>query len=187
VEGAAEVRYGVPGLACVDELDLDTLTDHVEHGGHGLIEGHQPILAARKSERDTQQAMSRENVEIVQSYFDAYVAGDPSSAERFMDPRFEFVPSHTSHVTAPVLGWKQFNRVLADMANQFESYEVAPEKIIDTGDDRVVVAHRRIAKSHGVQVEDRLAHVITVRGGRISRIASFRSLEEALEAAGLRE
>jgi ketosteroid isomerase-like protein len=130
--------------------------------------------------------MSEENVEVVRSYFDAFLAGDRSSAERLTDPRFEFVPSHTSHVTAPVEGWKEFTQVLADMTSQFETYEVRPDAIIDAGDDRVVVSHRRVAKSHGVQVEDRFAHVITVRGGRICRMASFRSLEEALEAAGLR-
>jgi ketosteroid isomerase-like protein len=129
--------------------------------------------------------MSEENVEIVRSYFDAFLAGDRSSAERLTDPRFVFVPSHTSHVTTPVQGWKEFTQVLADMASQFESYEVKPDEIIDAGDDRVVVSHRRAAKSHGVQVEDRLAHVVTVRGGRICRMAAFRSLQEALEAAGL--
>jgi ketosteroid isomerase-like protein len=131
--------------------------------------------------------MSEENVEIVQSYFDAFLAGDRSSAERLTDPRFEFVPSHTSHVTAPVHGWKAFNQVLADMASQFESYEVRPDEIINAGEDRVIASHRRVAKSHGVQVEDRFAHLITVRGGRICRMASFRSVEEALEAAGLQE
>jgi ketosteroid isomerase-like protein len=131
--------------------------------------------------------MSQEKFAVVRSFFDAYLAGEPSSAERFMDPRFEFLPARTSHVTAPAHGGKEFNRRLADMMNQFESYEVVPDRIIDAGDDRVVVAHHRTAKSHGVQIEDRIAHLITVRGGRISRIASFRSLAEALQAAGLRE
>jgi ketosteroid isomerase-like protein len=45
----------------------------------------------------------------------------------------------------------------------------------------------RITKSHGVQVEDRIAHLITVRRGRISQIVGFANLEEALEAAGLPE
>jgi ketosteroid isomerase-like protein len=131
--------------------------------------------------------MSQEKFAVVRSFFDAYLAGDPSMAERFMNPQFEFVPARTSHMTAPAHGGKEFNRRLADLMNQFESYEIVPDRIIDAGDDRVVVAHHRTAKSHGVQVEDRIAHVITVRGGRISRIASFRSLAEALEAAGLSE
>jgi ketosteroid isomerase-like protein len=87
----------------------------------------------------------------------------------------------------PAHGPKEFNRMVADIMNQFESYALVPEKIIDAGDDRVVVSLHRKAKSHGVEVEDRLAHVVTVRGGRLSRMASFNSLAEALEAAGLRE
>jgi ketosteroid isomerase-like protein len=131
--------------------------------------------------------MSQEKFEVVRSFFEAYLAGEPSSAEPFMDPQFEFVPARTSHMTAPAHGGKEFNRSLADFMNQFERYEVVPKKLIDAGDDRVVVSLHRIAKSQGVQIEDRIAHVITVRGGRISRIASFLSLREALEAAGLSE
>jgi ketosteroid isomerase-like protein len=131
--------------------------------------------------------MSEEKLEVVRSFFEAYLAGEPSSAEPFMDPQFEFVPARTSHLTAPAHGGKEFNRALADLTDQFERYEVVPQQIIDAGDDRVVVSLHRTAKSHGVQIEDRIAHVITVQGGRISRIASFLSLEEALEAAGLSE
>jgi len=131
--------------------------------------------------------MSEEKFEVVRSFFEAYLAGEPSSAEPFMDPQFEFLPARTSHLTAPAHGGKEFNRRLADLMDQFERYQVVPEKIIDAGDDRVVVSLHRTAKSHGVQIEDRIAHMITVREGRISRIASFLSLAEALEAAGLRE
>jgi ketosteroid isomerase-like protein len=131
--------------------------------------------------------MSQENVEVARSFYDAYLAGNPSRAEAVLDPEFEFVPARTSHMTAPTHGPKEFNRVLADMMDQFESYAVVPEEVIDAGDDRVVVLLQRKAKSHGVVVEDRLAHVLTVRGGRISRMASFNSVAEALEAVGLRE
>ena len=94
-----------------------------------------------------------------------------------------------SHISHECTGARRerVHRALADMMNQFESYQVVPDRIIDAGGDRVIVEHHRTAKSHGVQIEDRIAHVITVRGGRISRIATFRSLEEALEAAGLSE
>jgi ketosteroid isomerase-like protein len=131
--------------------------------------------------------MSEEKLEVVSAFFEAYLAGEPSSAEPFMDPQFEFVRARTSHMTAPAPGGKEFNRALADLTDQFERYEVVPQKVIDAGDDRVVVPLHRTAKGHGVQIEDRIAHVITVQGGRISRIASFLSLEEALEAAGLSE
>jgi ketosteroid isomerase-like protein len=47
------------------------------------------------------------------------------------------------------------------------------------------VALHRTAKSHGVQLEDRVAHVIMMREGRITRTMGFVTLGEALEAAGL--
>jgi ketosteroid isomerase-like protein len=130
--------------------------------------------------------MSQENVEVVRSFYDAYMAENPSRAEAVLDPEFEFIPAPTSHMIASH-GPKEFNRLLADMMNQFESYAVVPDEFIEAGDDRVVVSLQRKAKSHGVEVEDRLAHLLTVRGGRIRRIASFSGLAEALEAARLRE
>jgi ketosteroid isomerase-like protein len=101
--------------------------------------------------------MSVEKLEVVRSFFEAYLAGEPSSAEPFMDPQFEFVPARTSHMTAPAHGGKEFNRALADLTDQFERYKVVPQQVIDAGDDRVVVSLHRTAKSHGVQIEDRIA------------------------------
>ena len=131
--------------------------------------------------------MSRNKLEIIRSFYDAHSSGDLPSAEQYMDPEFEFVPSSASHFSAPVHGPNAFNRGFAELTEQFETFEPVPEKIIDAGGDQFVVALHRTAKSHGVQVEDRVAHVITVRGGRISRIMAFVTLTEALDAAGLQE
>jgi ketosteroid isomerase-like protein len=131
--------------------------------------------------------MSEENIRVVQSFFDAFLAGEPSRAEPLVDSQFEFVPSNASHIPAPVAGLKEFTRRVAEMANQFDQYAAVAERLIDAGDDQVVVSLRRTAKSQGVQVEDRLAQVYTLRAGRISRIDAFQTLAEALEAAGVSE
>ena len=139
--------------------------------------------------RDT-GAMSEENVEIARRFYDAYRVGDfPSGAEPLVDPDFEFVPAPSTRILfpAPSHGLDEFNRRLRELVNQFESYEVVPERFIDAGNDRLVASLHRITRSHGVQVDDRIAHLITLREGRISRIDSFATLEEALEAAGLSE
>jgi ketosteroid isomerase-like protein len=93
--------------------------------------------------------MSEEKFEVVRSFFEAYLAGEPSSAEPFMDAQFEFVPARTSHMTGPAHGGKKFNRAFTDLTNQFERHEVVPQKLIDAGDDRVVVSLHRIAKATG--------------------------------------
>jgi ketosteroid isomerase-like protein len=128
-----------------------------------------------------------ENAEIIRSFYDAHSSGDLLGAEQLMDPEFEFVPSSASHFSAPVHGPKAFNRGLAELIEQFDTFEPVPEKIIDAGADQFVVALHRTARSHGVQLEDRVAHVITMRGGRITRIMGFVTLGEALDAAGLSE
>ena len=102
-----------------------------------------------------------------------------------MDPEFEFVPSSASHFSAPVHGPEAFTRGLAELIEQFDTFEPVPEEIIDAGGDRFVVALHRTAESHGVRLEDRVAHVITMREERIVRMVGFVTLAEALEAAGL--
>jgi ketosteroid isomerase-like protein len=134
--------------------------------------------------------MSDEKVAVAHAFYEAFLVGDdPSSAEPFVEPDFEFVPSPRIRILFPTPshGLDEFYRRLRELANQFESYEAVPERFIDAGDDRLVALLHRTTKSHGVRVEDRIAHLITVRGGRISRIVGFANLEEALEAAGLSE
>jgi ketosteroid isomerase-like protein len=133
--------------------------------------------------------MSQENVEVARSFYKAFLGGDPSSAEPFVEPDFEFVPAPRIRILfpAPSHGLDEFNRRLRELANQFESYEAVPERFIDAGDDRLVALLHRITTSHGVRVEDRIAHLITIPAGRISRIVGFANLDEALEAAGLRK
>ena len=133
--------------------------------------------------------MSDEKVAIARGFYDAYRAGDQTSAVAFVDPDFEFVPAPRIRILFPVPshGLDEFNRRLRELANQFESYEVVPERFIDAGSDRLVASLHRVTTSHGVRVEDRIAHLITLRGGRISRIDSFANLDEALQVAGLSE
>jgi len=129
--------------------------------------------------------MSGNKIALVRSFYAAHAAGDLRGAKRLMDPEFEFVPSSVSHFSGPIRGPEAFNRGLAELIEQFESFEPVPEEIIDAGPKRVVVSLHRSARSHGVQLEDRVAHVLTVGGGRMTRIAAFQTLAEAKEAAGL--
>ena len=131
--------------------------------------------------------MSEENIEVAQAFYEGYAAGDPAKAERCMDPQFEFVPASSSHITTPTQGPKEFTRKLAELTDQFESYKAIPDKFVEAGRERLVASLQRTAKSHGVPVEDGFGHIIHFRGGRIIRIESFYTFDDALEAAGLSE
>ena len=69
-----------------------------------------------------------------------------------------------------------------------DSPRTHPEEFIEHG-ERVLVMARSSAtgQSSGVTVDALVAHVWTIRDGRVVRFETFGSREEALEAAGLKE
>jgi ketosteroid isomerase-like protein len=76
----------------------------------------------------------------------------------------------------------------SEFTSHFASYQVSPERFYDAGDQIVVVLRRRARSPRSpALIEDRFGQLISLRDGRIVRFQSFRRVNEALEAAGLRE
>ena len=74
------------------------------------------------------------------------------------------------------------------MEEAFEDYRVEPEDFIDAGE--AVVVPVRITgrgKASGAEMELRAAHLWVIRKGKATRSDVYRTLGEALEAAGLSE
>ena len=129
--------------------------------------------------------MSQRNVQIVSAFFDA--AGDVGeAAEAFLAEDAEFVP-FTRLAGSGSRGPEGFAQQITEIADQFAEYEVRPEQLRPAG-DHVVAALRRQARSarSPVPLADRFAQVFTLREGKIVRIQSYPSFDEALEAVGLR-
>jgi ketosteroid isomerase-like protein len=63
------------------------------------------------------------------------------------------------------------------------------ESIRAAGDDRVLALVRAhaVESESGIEVEARVAHLITLRGGQLVRIEIYTDRAKALEAAGLSE
>jgi ketosteroid isomerase-like protein len=70
----------------------------------------------------------------------------------------------------------------------FSEYRSEPLDFIDEG-DRVVVPIRQwgVGRTSQVPVEIEVTHVYEFRNGQIARVDEYDTLEEALEAVGLRE
>ena len=68
-------------------------------------------------------------------------------------------------------------------------WDFEAERFFDAGDDVVVVFVRTsgTARQSGAPVEIAVAHVVTLRGGRLTRTEVFLDRKEALEAARLSE
>ncbi len=132
--------------------------------------------------------MSRENVEIVRTAYDALARRDIEAGKVIMRKHlaqdFEFESALTGQVHKGAQGMLD---LAADLWDTLD-YVPAVEEIIDFSEHVVVVLRisGRGADS-GIPVSQRVAMVWTFEDDRIVRGKSFTSRAEALEAAGLRE
>jgi ketosteroid isomerase-like protein len=128
--------------------------------------------------------MSQENVEIVRSFTDAYLRGDHVGAVSHLAPDVVYEVGQELPLRRPDELLAMWQRWEAD----WERIELTPEEYIDAGDQVVLaVRYSGRARASGIELEDRLFEVHTVRDGKIARKREFKARSEALEAAGLTE
>ncbi|MGE5746426.1 MAG: nuclear transport factor 2 family protein [Solirubrobacterales bacterium] len=127
-------------------------------------------------------------MEIVRRGYDAYNRGDLDGFGELLAPDAIAHPlpywpeAGARHGREAILG------LLREIREPLERNESAPEKLVD-GDDQVVTAHlwRGVLKGTNDEVEARVGMVVTIRAGKIAELRWFRTFDDALEAAGLRE
>ena len=130
--------------------------------------------------------MSQENVELVRSGFEHFVAtGEPAwdtlhgEVEVYdhdiMDGR-----EYRGH--ADVRRW-----LFEDWAAAWSDYSAEPEEFIDVDDDHVIAVFRVKAtgRGSGVEVERQDAILYALRDLKVVRVDYYNSKQQALEAVGL--
>lgn len=133
--------------------------------------------------------MSQQDVENLRRAWDAWNHGDYESGLSLFDPNVVYVDrvvldslEETYHGPEGVMkAWSRWSE-------PWEHITTEIEEVIDGG-DRLVSVHRARAraKSSGIDVDLRYAHVSRFREGKIIHFESFLDREQALEAAGLPE
>jgi ketosteroid isomerase-like protein len=140
--------------------------------------------------------MSQENVDAARRFYaalnDAYKSGNVDHlrpiADELWDPEIVLRPSGR----LPEVGeWHGHEGVLRFVANQMEAFTemwFEVDEFIDSGDLLVLPARFGGRARHtGIEVEFRVAHVISMDEGRARQIDMYQSKAEALEAVGLSE
>jgi len=133
--------------------------------------------------------VSQENVELVQKAYRAINDADDEALLRLATSDIELdvaglvLDQGTFHGSE---GTRAYVEGLREVWG--ESVRSHPEHFTEHG-DRVLVMARTSARGRtsGAAVDARVAHVWTIRDGKIARFQTFRTREEALEAVGLRE
>jgi ketosteroid isomerase-like protein len=137
--------------------------------------------------------MSQENVEVVRRVYEAAANRDSANILSLYDPEVEIDVSRTHGAVMQGLyrgteheGLRKWSREWHEAWEQVE-YEV--EDLIDAGDAVIsIITVRGRGRGSGANVEFTLhAGLWTIRDGKIVRVVWFKTREDALEAAGLRE
>ena len=134
--------------------------------------------------RDTGWTMSQENVELVRAGFAAYNRGDLDALMETYNPEVEF----ETLLLGTHRGRDAIRLIYEENREALSGYRLDPEELIDAGDQVIAVA-RVGGAGHSSRIElgDRMAFIFTIKDGSLVRQRSFRSKDEALEAAGLSE
>ncbi len=135
--------------------------------------------------------MSRENVELVRELL-AEFAVTQRAVSRLLVPDFVWDmgtfrgwPDERQYT-----GADEFNQFFKTWRAAYEEWAMEGEDVVDLGDDRVLAVQRQRGRLRGgdTWVDLRFGSVYTVGDdGLVTRVQVYASVEEALEAVGLRE
>jgi ketosteroid isomerase-like protein len=137
--------------------------------------------------RDTAEAMSDENVDVVRRHMDAYLADDfeGALAHYHRDVVFDATARPEGGVYTGRQGIAEAMRVWRDT---WDDWNGRIEALIDAGDKVLMVLEESgRGKGSGVPVSQETFFVLTLRGGQITHSQVFIDREQAVEAAGLSE
>jgi ketosteroid isomerase-like protein len=132
--------------------------------------------------------MSQENVEVVKVAYEAFARG---GLDRYMEHFTDDVVYRVENQPqpGPIDGKDAVRSWLQDWIDMFDEFWLEPVELIDAGGDTVVAVERfgGRAKLSGVETDQIIGDVVTIRNGKIARGHEYPTREQALEAAGLSE
>jgi ketosteroid isomerase-like protein len=132
--------------------------------------------------------MAQEDVEIVRQGYEALNRGDVEAVLAMCEPAIECRLPEGGLSAGTLRGREALHEFLQSYIEAFESFQLAPEEILDAG-NRVLVFLRLSGRGRGsgLAVEVRPTHVWTMRDGKAIRVEAFTESEReaALKAAGL--
>ena len=133
--------------------------------------------------------MSTQNVEVITRMYDAWNRGDMGALVDAFDAEVVVRPALSTFMSS--MTYRGHEGVQAWYAETYEPWAqmlIEPQRFIDAGEQTVamVALTARVAGGH-VDVDAQIAHVVTIRDGRIVALDGYDEPEAALSAVGLSE
>ena len=130
--------------------------------------------------------MPQSNVDRLRGGYEALSRGDYEAVRGLLDPKIllrdrpEVPDARTYH------GYEGMLLTLRDTSDSFEDFRLEPEHFFEHADKVVVILSMTgRGRTSGVPVEERIAHMWTLRDGLAVELRAFTDPGDALEAAGL--
>jgi ketosteroid isomerase-like protein len=130
--------------------------------------------------------VSRENVDLVRSAFEAWSAGDVEKAMSALDADVEWNMAEDEPDARTLHGQAEVLEMLGGWVESFEEFSSTPRSFIDGGEHVIVpitFAGRPRGGDTTVTIEE--TQVYTVQSGTVVRVREFRTEGEAHRAVGL--
>lgn len=132
--------------------------------------------------------MSERNVALIRKLYERWARGEIMVAG-FFDPEIEFarIGADTPDLEGRWRGLDAFTSATLEYIRALSDLRIEAERIIDLGDDRVLVLshHKARGRLSGVPTEHELGDLFALRDGSILRYESYWDRAEALAAVGL--
>jgi len=124
------------------------------------------------------------NVEALRRGYEALNRGDLSVVLELLDPEIEWHEPEPSPDAGTHTGRDSFERFFSSWIDSFDGFRVEPEQVVERGDTLIAVMHQSgRGRTSGVQVDARLAHLWTIKGGRAIRWEAVANVDDALRDA----
>jgi|ERR1043166_5222530 ketosteroid isomerase-like protein len=134
--------------------------------------------------------MPDDDVAVVEAAYETFARG---GLDRFLEHWTDDL-DHRSIEGAPddrgpIQGKDEMRAYVQDWIDTFDGFRIEPVELIDAGEDTVVAVVRfgGRAKLSGIETDQTMGVVFTIRGGKIARGREYATRDQALQAAGLSE
>jgi ketosteroid isomerase-like protein len=133
--------------------------------------------------------MSSDNVELLRAMLDAYNERGVEAMLPYIDPEFEVtVPPSLSVEPDTYRGHEGMRHYFESFADVMDEVRFDAEAFVDAGDRVVATTHLFArARETGLEVEQLVFQVWTMRGGRAFKAEVYPTKVEALRAVGLED
>jgi ketosteroid isomerase-like protein len=129
--------------------------------------------------------MAQDNVELVESAWEAFGRRDIEAATQIAGPNSEIIAPESLPWGGTYRGQDGFKEFTENLLGHFAEFSAKPEKVLGADDDHVVVVARVTAKTKGGNdFQGRVVWIYRLRDGKIVQAEATTDTAKLLEALG---